>query len=446
MERHYVLSEDVARKLAVLLGRTHRQERDVRPSRGGSVGRLPLIVRCTSATAIGGDDIGDQSYSAVVVEANAEEDTQPELGEVWLTVLGDNAVAETPTVDALYHGLLSGDYDPDPGGAGTDNRPRVFATATGASSGTAGACAGGCGSLLSAADHADVAFALEVLCNTGSFDHATFAEDFDDVSLAGAQFRRSGAATWTLLYWSVSLETWVPWELNTGTVAGSVVLTFDATDTGNHGMPILRVDGVALRTTCDERDAVFRGGPRNGFTGAGSVPTPGGCLPDDFTLRVPCTCLWPDGWTGPGYYPTAETDCEAECLAVLIEDPCAFTGIICGPRFDTLAEAETWCEGFPLCATAPASMTYVVVSDGCLNGHTDTLNETIGNEEWADNNSPSPCGTDVGFVLECDADVWTATYNGEPLTLTGETPTTLTFTYVPVSPVTGTTATFTVSI
>jgi hypothetical protein len=133
--------------------------------------------------------------------------------------------------------------------------------------------------------------------------------------------------------------------LNTGTVTGQVVLTFDGTDTGNHGMPILRVNGVALRTACDSRDAVFRGGPRNGFTGAGAVPTPGECLPNDFALRVSCVCKFLDGWQGAGIYCVDQGDgCEPLELFDVDEDRCADAGhTICSGPYATLELAEAAC-------------------------------------------------------------------------------------------------------
>lgn len=117
----WALSDRAARKLNLLLQRTPDPDPN-RPGRGGSIGRLPLIVRCTSETAAGGSDIGDQCYPAVIVAADGDTDTQPELGDVWLTVLGDNASPGTPSEDALYYGMLSGNFDD-----GTDDLPRVFA-------------------------------------------------------------------------------------------------------------------------------------------------------------------------------------------------------------------------------------------------------------------------------------------------------------------------------
>jgi hypothetical protein len=95
-----------------------------RPARGGARGRMPVIVRCTSATAASVGGIGAQCYPAVMLAAHATETTQPEQTEVWLTVLGAGAggTPGIPVVDELYHGIFAGDFE-----AAAGRRPRVFA-------------------------------------------------------------------------------------------------------------------------------------------------------------------------------------------------------------------------------------------------------------------------------------------------------------------------------
>ncbi len=124
----YVLSERAAKRVAELLRMAERPI-PANSSNGGTGGRHPVLVRCTSATAAGGSGVAAQCYPAVVIDVDATVDEQPELASgVWLTVLGDDGAAESPTEDQLYHGLISGDFDPDPEGT-SDNRPRVFAVA-----------------------------------------------------------------------------------------------------------------------------------------------------------------------------------------------------------------------------------------------------------------------------------------------------------------------------
>lgn len=305
-------------------------------------------------------------------------------------------------------------------------------------------CSTACGSLGSLAT--DACLRLELVCATGSFS-AIDADQFAGVFAFGV------AGVWTFVKWDEDTEDWVTFDLvwfTNGvdvTLSGPVVFTWNATP-----LPTLTLDGITLTLRCLEADGTFAAHPRNGVTGDPEWVPEGDCPDNEFILRVSCTCCPPDGYTGPGYYPTYETTCGVgDCLAVELTDDsiCTFEGVICGPRFDTLEEAEDYCDPgtFPTCGVAPAGMSYSVVNaGGCLDGHTDTLSETVSNTTWADNNTPSPCSTDTGFVLQCAGDTWTATYDGAALTLVSQTATTLVFEYTPVAPVTGALATFTVSV
>lgn len=341
LQEQNLVSRKTAQELQRLILRNPGTAYPPHPARGGARGRMPVIVKCLDSTAIGGGGIGDEAYDAVMIAAHGDEASgdQPELTPVWLTVLGNDVTPEVPAEGGLYHGIFAGDFDP-----GSDPRPRVFATGTPTGGTSAGSCGGGCGTFVGVPD--DAAFTLEVDCNAGEFDHATFAADFDGVPLSAAQFRSTAAKTWTLQYWDVTTEAWLDWEFNTsGALNGLVTLTPFTTAGPSDGAPQLTIEANTLLTRCVGSDYTFTGGRMNGFNGAGTAPSgANACLPNDFTLRVSCTCLWPDGWTGPGYYPTADEDCEAECVAALIDDPCTFTGLICGPRFDTLEEAEFWCD------------------------------------------------------------------------------------------------------
>lgn len=98
--------------------------------RGGEIGRVPLLVRCTSATAAGGSGVSAECYPAVVIDPHSDElvTDQPELGNVWLTVMSSGGPA-VPVADKEYHGLMSGTHT-----EGSDTRPRVFAASVGGSS------------------------------------------------------------------------------------------------------------------------------------------------------------------------------------------------------------------------------------------------------------------------------------------------------------------------
>lgn len=101
----------------------------------GGRGRIPALVRCTSATAAGGAEPGGtQCYPAVVVNINSLVSTQEDGAAVWLTVLDTGTAGVLVPVDEkVYYGLFAGNFDPFPSGA-TDPRPRVFATTGGETS------------------------------------------------------------------------------------------------------------------------------------------------------------------------------------------------------------------------------------------------------------------------------------------------------------------------
>lgn len=99
------------------------------PSRAnpGGRGRIPVLVRCTSATAAGGAEPGGtQCYPAVVVNINSLVATQVDGALVWLTILTSGTSVGVPVDERVYLGEFAGNFDPFPSGA-TDPRPRVFA-------------------------------------------------------------------------------------------------------------------------------------------------------------------------------------------------------------------------------------------------------------------------------------------------------------------------------
>jgi hypothetical protein len=139
LQEENLVNRKTAQGIQRLLGRNPVPYPTPRPSRGGARGRMPVIVKALSDTAVGGGGIGDEAYDAVMIAAygTVVSASQPEQTAVWLTIWGDALSVETPTEDGIYHGVFAGDFDPDPGGAGTDNRPRVFAVAPPTSGGGA---------------------------------------------------------------------------------------------------------------------------------------------------------------------------------------------------------------------------------------------------------------------------------------------------------------------
>lgn len=101
----------------------------VHPKPGG---RTPILVRCTSATAAGGVELGGTvTYPAKVVDINSLVSDQDEAADVWLSLLDGGTTASpltyaTPVSGNCYYGLYAGTFDPFPSGA-SDPRPKVYA-------------------------------------------------------------------------------------------------------------------------------------------------------------------------------------------------------------------------------------------------------------------------------------------------------------------------------
>jgi hypothetical protein len=108
---------------------------DAGAGRGGSGSpRRVLFARCTSATAVGGDDVLDQCYPAVVVTPYTDEAVPGEENEqCLLTVLGGGGDAETPTDDAVYLCVAAGEVSGDASGS-IGGRNRVFGVPVGGGS------------------------------------------------------------------------------------------------------------------------------------------------------------------------------------------------------------------------------------------------------------------------------------------------------------------------
>lgn len=123
-----VLSERTAARLLRML---NAHEGGSAPRRGGARGASWKLVRCTSATPVGGDDVLDQCYPAVILSPASDYPAPPEeLFPCLLTVLGDDAEAVAPTEGAVYGGLLTWEVESDRTGSGSstvNGRPRVFA-------------------------------------------------------------------------------------------------------------------------------------------------------------------------------------------------------------------------------------------------------------------------------------------------------------------------------
>lgn len=436
-DRNLVTGETAA-ALQELIRRTPWPIPD-RHARGGAIGRWPIVVKCTSTTAASGSGIGAQSYPAVAISADATETVQSERGEVWLTVLGDNAEVIPPVSDKLYYGMLAGVFDP-----ASDPRPRVFAVES--SGDGSGSCATTCGSLGRLAD--DACLTLTLVCASGSFADIDTSQ-FDGVIAFGA------GGVWTFEKWDG--DSWEPVVIDYEGGTGGAVFTWNATP-----LPTFTLDGIELTLMCLGEDATFAAHPRNGVTGDPGWEAEASCESNELVLRVTCTCCPLDGFTGDGWYgvDAAAGDCSP-CAAVYLSlddgSACDDTIKICTERFDTEAEAISACSDatFPACDALPASLDYTVTSDGCLNGLVSVMNEYTGGgcglteRCFDDGNLITPCSTDSGLAYICDTltETRSAVYNGVTLTFVSETATTITYSYPGPfgSPITGTFATFVIS-
>lgn len=106
------------------------------------------LVRCDSATAVGGTEVLDECYPATLLRPAADAAAPPEdLSAVLLTVLGSGGTATAPVAGALYACLLTGEVLADRTGSGSAaeaGRYRAFglSPAAGGTPPPAGGCEG----------------------------------------------------------------------------------------------------------------------------------------------------------------------------------------------------------------------------------------------------------------------------------------------------------------
>jgi hypothetical protein len=273
-------------------------------------------------------------------------------------------------------------------------------------------CVSGCGTILGLLD--SWALSCEVVCNTGEFDSADFAADYDGTTLAQAQFRNTAAGTWKLQYWDPDTSAWVDWLFDYGAAAAVPILTFD-TD----GTPVLTINGKVMYLRCLGADATFTGGVRNGFVGAGTQPTVP-CDPNDFTLRLSCECEWIDGWRGDGYYCVDQGDgCEALLLTEAAGDACDTGLSICSGPYASLELAEAECPAgvTVACCTDPIPQTLNWTLSGtsgtCVGGTASgTVTYNAGTQKWETVAFGYPlgeCEENASYDFFCNAGTWSFT-------------------------------------
>lgn len=123
--KHYGLSEDTAQGLRRLLSQS-----DLGNGRRGRASPSPIFVRCDSETAVGGNDVLDQCYPALILAPACHFPAPPEENfPCLLTVLGDDGEAVEPREGAVYLCLLTGEVESDRSGSGSSiisGRPRAF--------------------------------------------------------------------------------------------------------------------------------------------------------------------------------------------------------------------------------------------------------------------------------------------------------------------------------
>lgn len=286
----------------------------------------------------------------------------------------------------------------------------------------AGDCPGGCGTLVGLAD--DACLSLEVVCATGSFS----AMSTTQVTDAAAQLRNTAAGTWTLQEWvDGSPGSWQDFNFDWTGGTGTVVLTFEA-----DGTPVLNLGGNPLYLRCAAADATFVGGPRNGFTGGGSPPTEA-CAPNDFVLRVACTCCSIDGWEGPDvtgvtkwYCVDTGDGCPGEAMPLTVEDRCDDTIVICSGPYDTQEEAEadcppptpvtiSGCPDHPVSRTLRLEFTAASGDCSCLLGETVDLN--YNGTAWV--GTFNPCGSSPTTTVTATYDPGFGTFGAFVCSMSG---------------------------
>lgn len=286
-------------------------------------------------------------------------------------------------------------------------------------SGTASRCGGGCG-LAGAQD--DTCFSLAVVCHTGEFSSATFAQTFDGAALECAFFMlESGTgqtALYRLMYWNEDKEGgagYSPWEFDYIGGSGEVTLTYETTAGPSHGSPILTINDITLLTRCVGSDFTFTGWRRNGFTGG--TPPDDPCASSDFLLKVACVCCPIEMWLCDGWY--AVDDGAGGCVALLIDETnrCDTDIIILSGPYATEEEATAYCTppSVPCTSTPSAAVIAVTAGSGVCATSLDGLTATIAllspnnySLKFADPN----CGEREVDIF-CAGDVWTAS---KPLT------------------------------
>ncbi len=124
----YTLSETTYARLMQMLA--DRDGGGIAPTRRP---RAPVIavVYCESATAAGGDDVGDMSYPGVITSANATDEAPADVTGCWLTVYGDDFAPAVPVEGRPYLCLVAGDIELD-----GETRQRAFGVAAEAGGGS----------------------------------------------------------------------------------------------------------------------------------------------------------------------------------------------------------------------------------------------------------------------------------------------------------------------
>ncbi|VTS03518.1 unnamed protein product [Gemmata massiliana] len=137
----YLLGQQTRDRLMRLLG----NQGAVATLRAGPPRPAPapwVLVRCTSATPVGGDAVRAQCYPAKILPlASNAVAAVTERAECLLTLLGANGASVKPTAGRVYSALLTGEVESD-----SKRRPRAFAAkGDGAGSGSGGDSGDCCG-------------------------------------------------------------------------------------------------------------------------------------------------------------------------------------------------------------------------------------------------------------------------------------------------------------
>lgn len=130
-ERFNIPSDETVRRLKAMMAAA--RVGDTARGVGGSGGTRLVFVRCTSVTPVGGNEVLDECYPAVLLQQDVDGALPATEGcDALLTLIDSGGASAAPSADAVYLAVCTGEVESDGTGRGTTDtagRMRVFAVA-----------------------------------------------------------------------------------------------------------------------------------------------------------------------------------------------------------------------------------------------------------------------------------------------------------------------------